>query len=374
MQADGPSKTAAADRVKARAVERAATAGRTRPGAPSIVLGPDTMIADLADMWMNQVEASGDVADQSLPDYRYYRDVVKEGLGALRISELSTATVEWFIGVEAADKPSKAANLRRTIRGMMGLAIRHDAYDGENPAREVVIARSQREAPRALTMDELKAYRECIRLWMAGPTDEDGRPIKRGGKPRATDLLDIVDLQLATGARIGEVLALRWQDVDLESERPTAHICGTLVDLPGGRKNGGGLVRQEHRKAKDRYTVHLPRFAVATLLRLKTTAKKNPHDVIFPSSTGTLRSPSNLRTQLRAARGDEWKWVKPHTFRKTVATLVERESSLEAASKQLGHAGSAVTAKHYVERSVVAPDVSDVLDLLAPESPEYPRN
>ncbi|WP_298445924.1 tyrosine-type recombinase/integrase [Gordonia sp. (in: high G+C Gram-positive bacteria)] len=369
VQADGPSKTAATDRVKTRAGERAASAGRTRPGTAAVVLAPATPVADLVDKWMTQVEASGDVAEQSLPDYRRYRDIVKEGLGALAISEVTTATVEWFIDTEAADLPSKAANLRRTIRGMMALAIRHDAYDGDNPAREVVIAKPERAKARALTTDELQAYRETVRAWMAGPIDKEGQPIRRGGKPRAQDLLDIVDVQLATGARIGEVLALRWQDVDLEANRPTAHICGTLVLLPGGRAAGGGLFRQEHRKAKDRYTVFLPKFAVATLLRIKTTATKNPHDVIFPSGTGTLRSPANLRTQLRAARGKRWDWVKPHTFRKTVATLVERERSLAEASKQLGHAGTAVTAKHYVERSETAPDLSEVLETLGPKIP-----
>jgi len=33
------------------------------------------------------------------------------------------------------------------------------------------------------------------------------------------DMADIIDLMLGTGARIGEVLALRWSDVDLDSRR-----------------------------------------------------------------------------------------------------------------------------------------------------------
>lgn len=55
-------------------------------------------------------------------------------------------------------------------------------------------------------------------------------PHRRGPK-RAPDLLDVVDVLLATGARIGEVLAIRWQDIDLSSERPRLTITGTVVHI-----------------------------------------------------------------------------------------------------------------------------------------------
>ncbi|MFH5230779.1 hypothetical protein [Antrihabitans spumae] len=67
----------------------------------------------------------------------------------------------------------------------------------------------------------------------------------------------------------------------------------------------------------------------------------------------------------RDARGVEWAWVTPHSFRKTVATLVERERGMAAASSQMGHAGEAVTAKHYVQKRDRAADVTDVLERLS---------
>jgi integrase len=45
----------------------------------------------------------------------------------------------------------------------------------------------------------------------------------------------VVDLMLATGARIGEALAVRWQDLDLTGDRPVVTISGTIVYLkPAG--------------------------------------------------------------------------------------------------------------------------------------------
>ncbi|MDI9928736.1 MULTISPECIES: hypothetical protein [unclassified Rhodococcus (in: high G+C Gram-positive bacteria)] len=50
----------------------------------------------------------------------------------------------------------------------------------------------------------------------------------------------------------------------------------------------------------------------------------------------------------------------------TVGTMIERELGLSAASAQLGHSGSAVTEKHYIERAAMAPDASGVIDKLTP--------
>ena len=371
VQADGPSKTAATDTVKARAAERAQSAGRILPGGAIPELTPVTPVRALADKWWEQKKTAG-LAQQTLDGYLAYHDLIKAGIGDLRIKDVTTATLEWFIESEATDKPAKATNLRRQLVDMFALAIRHDAYDGANPAREVKIAKSERTATRALSLDELTAYRAHIRLWQEAPARKDGKP----GRPRAQGLLDFVDIMLATSGRINEVLALRWPDVDLESEVPTARIAATLVAR--SKDDGGGVYRQEHRKAHDRYTVILPRFAVDTLLRMKVNATPNPHDAIFPSTAGTWKSATNLRAQLRSAHGKEWAWVKPHTFRKTVATLVASEASLEAAAAQLGHAGTAVTAQHYVQRSTMAPDLRETLEKLGPSdatpSQEYPRN
>jgi integrase len=45
-------------------------------------------------------------------------------------------------------------------------------------------------------------------------------PASRGPRHNG-DLVDIVDLLFATSARIGEILALRWEDVDLAADHPT---------------------------------------------------------------------------------------------------------------------------------------------------------
>jgi integrase len=57
-------------------------------------------------------------------------------------------------------------------------------------------------------------------------------------------------------------------------------------------------------------------------------------------------------------------WVTPHTFRKTVATLIKSEADVSSAAAQLGHASEEVTNTYYVVKPVLAPDVSAILEQL----------
>ena len=61
-------------------------------------------------------------------------------------------------------------------------------------------------------MEDLNAVRSAVDAWMTK---------KRSGPKPNQDMPDIVDLLLATGCRIGEVLALRWTDIDLTATPPT---------------------------------------------------------------------------------------------------------------------------------------------------------
>jgi integrase len=178
----------------------------------------------------------------------------------------------------------------------------------------------------------------------------------RGG---ASDLLDVVDVMLATGLRISEVLALRWGDVDL-GDQPTLTVSGTLVYL---KKKG--LLRQPHTKTSSGFRIlSLPAFAVEVLLRRSVEAIPTETNAVFPSAKGTWKWPNNYRRTLRAAlkeiEGDGQ--ISPHVFRKSVATLIDAEATLEAAAAVLGHSGTAVTAKHYVKKATAAPDMSEILD------------
>lgn len=71
---------------------------------------------------------------------------------------------------------------------------------------------------------------------------------------------------------------------------------------------------------------------------LEVTGQPNPHGVLFPARNGSLRNPNNFGRVRRAARGDNYAWVTPRTFRRVVATVIDNAyGDPERAARQLGN-------------------------------------
>jgi integrase len=154
------------------------------------------------------------------------------------------------------------------------------------------------------------------------------------------------------------------EDLDLEAEIPTLTVTGTVV------RADGRLMRQPKPKSdSSRRTITLPTFVVAAIrTALDLGLDGGPDDLVFPSTKGSPRSPGRVRDQLRAAQEDTGIDVTPHDFRRTVATQVARGSTLAHATALLGHADESTTARHYVQRIHVAPDLRVVIDQLVAQA------
>ena len=138
-----------------------------------------------------------------------------------------------------------------------------------------------------------------------------------------------IELLAATGARPGEVLAIRWADVDLLGSPPTVTVNGTVVDA--GRVAGKPLHRQEGRKGgAPPHTVSLPAFGVQVLADLY--AATGPDGPVLTNRDGGLVALTNIRSSLREALAnyEHLHWVTPHSFRRTVATVVRDGLGVEA--------------------------------------------
>ena len=158
------------------------------------------------------------------------------------------------------------------------------------------------------------------------------------------------------------MLALRWCDVDLLADPPTVTIIGTLIDH--GRIAGKPLHRQDARKGDaPPHTVVLPRFGVESLTAL--VAESGMEGPVFANRGGGWMSLTNMRRALRAALPAHLSWVTPHSFRRTVATVVRDAMGAELAQQQLSHAKLATTEAHYLQRQTRGPDVRAVLDKYA---------
>jgi integrase len=171
-----------------------------------------------------------------------------------------------------------------------------------------------------------------------------------------------------TGARRGEVLGLRWSDLDLEFK--TLTIRRSLA-----RTHSQGLFFKEPKNGKPR-TIALPGPLVAILEQHRDTQAherkalgKGYRDdgLVFARPDGSLVNPrsfGNRVTEL-AVRAKVTP-ITAHCLRDTHASLLAKKGvPIEVVSKRLGHADIRVTTERYLhvynDRDAAAASVLDTL-------------
>ncbi|MHA7284840.1 site-specific integrase [Arthrobacter sp. MDT3-44] len=342
------------------AAERALVSALTERTAPTADdLTPDTQLSVLWETYEAHLIEEGR-AIRTLQRYRYVAEYILKGLGGVRIREAGTQRLDKFIQtLKTNNGPSVAKTARVVLSGMFGLAVRFGAAD-RNPVRDVGTIKTEHKAARALTADELRGILDALHSSsvILNPDNKITPWQTISEYSQTADLADVVTMFAATGARISEVLGIRWQDVDLDAK--TVAITGKV-----NRDPGKGMIRESFTKTKagDR-VLPLPAFAVAMLMRRQVEAVSNIHDVVFPSALGTLRDPAAVHKQWRRVRTAlNLDWVTSHTFRKTLATLLDSQGlSARVGADQLGHSQVSMTQNVYMGRKTTHSEVADVLD------------
>lgn len=353
--ARGPSASAAESRLQDRLI-RASTEG-TVDGSATIQ--PDTRMGVVFDQWIAEKRVEGQISPQSLTTYLgvLERDL-RPAFGALRVREVTPVAVNRVLmALGRAQKFDTARQARNVMSQVMMMCVRYGAAP-VNPVRDAVTVRKpRRDEVRTISLEDIALLRKAVREW-------EHRPALLRGRRNITLLPQIVDTMLGTGLRIGECLALRVEDLDLDAQIPTLTVTGTVV------RADGRLTRQPKPKSdSSRRTITLPTFVVTAIrTALDLGLDGGPDDLVFPSTKGTPRSPGRVRDQLRAAQENIGIEVTPHDFRRTVATQVARGSTLAHATALLGHADESTTARHYVQRIHVAPDLRVVIDQLVAQA------
>jgi integrase len=167
----------------------------------------------------------------------------------------------------------------------------------------------------------------------------------------ATTGLDHLTLRLSavTGCRRGEVVALRWEDVDLE--RGTLHIRRSLVAAKGAvhlRPTKTG--RKGHRKiGLDLPTLALLRKHLAAQAELRlANGLGAPEWVVSDDGVKPWRPDHLTRVFIEARRAAGVEGVRLHDLRHYVATTMLADGEpIATVSQRLGHASVTTTANIY---------------------------
>ena len=152
-------------------------------------------------------------------------------------------------------------------------------------------------------------------------------------------VFELYYLELATGLRRGELLGLKWEDIDLEHgdlrvRRQIARINGRVVEAP--------------LKTKNAYrTLPLAEDTISILKEQKKKVGSSPW--VFPSATGGPISPDSVLHMLhRVLKRAGLPQVRFHDLRHTFATLaLQNGVDIKTVSGMLGHFSAGFTLDTY---------------------------
>lgn len=168
-------------------------------------------------------------------------------------------------------------------------------------------------------------------------------------------LLAAFYLELTTGLRRGELLALQWTDLDVESKtlsvtKQVNRINGELVVSPPKTRNS---VR----------TLALPQQAVDLLIAEHKKHSRNPY--LFPSpKTGTMYDPDAFRrTHDKILKAIGAEHIRFHDLRHTFATLSLKSGvDVKTLSGALGHYSAGFTLNTYTHATAqMKQDAADAI-------------
>jgi integrase len=239
---------------------------------------------------------------------------------SLRLRELDAAAIEAWAAREAKTRPAQARLAWRCLKAFLGWCAEQPEYSsvvqGGNPAK----TKRAREVLGKSGVKQDALLREQLPAWFDA--------VRRIGNPVTSAYLQML---LLTGARPGEVLTLRWEDVNLawrgltirdkvEGDRTiplTPYVSQLLHALPRRKDTAGNLVSW-----------------------------------VFSSATapdGRLTIPRSPHVDACAVAGIEGLTL--HGLRRSFKSLTEwLEIPAGVVAQIMGHKPSATAEKHYTVR------------------------
>ena len=220
--------------------------------------------------------------------------------------------------------PKTVRNIHQIISSAMNLA-REQKLIAANPADGCALPRLEHREMKTLPVEQLQSFL---------------REAKDSG------VFELYYLELATGLRRGELLGLKWEDIDLERgdfrvRRQIARINGEVVEAP--------------LKTKNAYrTLPLAEDTIAVLKEQK--KKAGGSHWVFPSPTGGPISPDSVPHMLhRVLKRAGLPRVRFHDLRHTFATLaLQNGVDIKTVSGMLGHYSAGFTLDTYAHVTTAA--------------------
>ena len=260
---------------------------------------------------------------------------ITSALGKVKVARLTVTQVERFLEDAAAEGLS--ADTLRRLRWMLQLAIRRAERDGKaarNVAALAEVPAGPRRQSKSMNLEQIRALLglDLTSWWRA-----------------------YITVALMCGLRPGELLGLRWEDVDFKAGVIRVRKC--LKALPDPVTGKRVLVLEELKTERSKRTIRMPRQVVAVLLALRkeqaaarlklgTLYDLRGLAIVFSDGAGAPKWPQDVGRHFttlcgRAGIGEHWTpREQRHSF---VSVLSNAGVDIEQIADAVGHVNSTVT-------------------------------
>ena len=285
--------------------------------------------AALWEEWMRAMEKSGDLKEATIRKYRStIRIYLTPPIGAVQLRKITPKMLQKILDdLQPSASHSTINTVASVLKRSMAWAVTMGEYLPASPAASIHVPKRREAAPETVTFsgEEIETILKHLE-----------------GKP----LLLPVEIAIHTGMRIGEILALTWEDIDEKAR--LIHIHATIT--------GEGQIQPIPKTKSSVRTIPYGQKLAEIIQKARIDKRKSrlsfgqwyqENDRICTREDGTPITPNNVRALN--------KWIKAHlkkgsihTLRHTFATnLLENGADLELVSKHLGHSTITITAKYY---------------------------
>ncbi len=185
---------------------------------------PNITVNDVFDMWC---ELKRGIKHNTFQNYKYmYNMFVRQGFGRLRLSKVKKSDVKKFYNMLANERVLKIAtidNVHNVLHQVFDLAV-DDNFIRVNPADNVLKELKQShnfevEKRKALTVPEQQLFMEFLK-----------------NNVQYNHWYPVFAVMLGTGMRVGEIVGLRWCDIDFDDNM--INVNHTLVYYNKGDGDG----------------------------------------------------------------------------------------------------------------------------------------
>ena len=271
----------------------------------------------------------------SLTNYTGFLDnqIANDKIGSIKLNKLTTNDLQQFYNrmsesgrvqrKESQNKPKglsakSVRNIHCFISHAMNRAV-DEKLISENPASRCILPKKEQKEIEILPLTDLQKFFE---------------------EAKKSGVFELYFTELATGLRRGELLGLKWTDIDFNANSIYIQRQITRTD---------GEVKESPLKTKNAYRQIIVPPEVTEILKQKKDRENGFSEYVFSSPTGGPISPDSVLKMLhRVLKRAGLEKVRFHALRHTFATMaLQNGVDVKTLSGLLGHYSASFTLDTY---------------------------